>query len=192
MATWTVSSRTQPLSGHAASSSTSRPLRGVKSNPRNQEVQQPVVQTKKIEVIRLLSATSDFITKRQHIHCVLSVPATSRARVKCAAIAFPRICFCVREGSDGSRGETPRFADGNFQPFVNFCPKAWSVHSSEPAHDNERSCARQLISAVPRRQLDATRHKEARRHMYTQTCTQKDSDRDTIRETWKETLGHFR
>ena len=29
-------------------------------------------------------------------------------------------CSCVREGSDDSRGATPRFADGNFQPVVNF------------------------------------------------------------------------
>ena len=33
---------------------------------------------------------------------------------------FHAHCFCVREGSDDSRGATPRFADGNLQPFVNF------------------------------------------------------------------------
>ena len=59
------------------------------------------------------------LSKRQHTPCVLSVSATSRVRVTCAAIAFPR-SVPVREGSDDCRGETPRFADGNFQPFVNF------------------------------------------------------------------------
>ena len=68
--------------------------------------------------------------------------------------------------------------------------KAWSVYSSEPVHDNEHSCARQLVSAVPRRQLDATRHKEAGRHMYTQRCTQ--TNRKTQTETQSERFGKRR
>ena len=161
----------------------------------NQEVQQPVVQTKKqtnkpnTSESAAMCRRHQVLTKRQRNPCVLSVSATSRVRVTCAAIAFPRsvpVCAkapttVVAQLHDLLMATSSR---------LSILSKAWSVHSSEPVHDNEHSCARQLLSAVPRRQLDATRHWEAGRHMYTQRCTQ--TNRKTQTETQSKRYGKRR
>ena len=81
VATWTVSSRTQPLSGHAASSSTSRPPRGGKpektkksnnclSKQRNKTNKQNTSESS------ALCRRHQLLTKLQRNPCVLSVSAT--------------------------------------------------------------------------------------------------------------------
>ena len=124
------------------------------------------------------------LTKRQRNPCVLSDSATSRVRVACAAIAFPRIVPVCAKAPTTVLAQHHDLLMATCSR-LSILSKAWSVHSSEPAHDNEHSCARQLISAVPRRQRDATRHREAgKTHVHTEMYTdqQKDSDTDTVRE----------
>ena len=132
---------------------------------------------------------TNMFTKRQRNPCVLSVSATSRVRVTCAAIAFPR-SVSVRAKAPMTVVLQPHDLLMATSSRLSILSKAWSVHWSEPAHDNEHSCARQLVSAVPRRQLDATRH------MYTQRCRQ--TNRKTQTETQSDRFGkrraerHFR
>ena len=123
VATWTVSCRIQPLSGEKVSSSTSRPPRLVKpelprspttSCPNNETNQQ----TKYIGSSGHVSTTSTSHKTPTQSLCALRPSNVSSSSEMCSH-RVPRI-VSVREGSDGSRGETPRFADGKFQPFVNF------------------------------------------------------------------------
>ena len=125
---------------------------------------------------------------------MLSVSATSRVRVTCAVTAFPR-SVPVYAKAPTTVVAPPHDLLMATSSRLSILSKAWSVLSSEPVHDNEHSCVRQLISAVP--QTTTRRHStqgSRETHVHTQMYTdqQKDSDRDTIREIWKETLRHFR
>ena len=191
VATQTVSCRIQPLSGDAVSSSTSRRLRRVKPElPRspttgcsNKETNH---QTKKHRSHPPDVDDTNF-SQNANTTCVLCVSATSRVRVACAVIAFPRSVPVYAKAPTtvvAPRHDLLMATSSR----LSILSKAWSVHWSEPVHDNEHSCVRPA-TYLGSAQTTTRRHstqgsRETHIHTEIYTDQQKDSDRDTIRERY--------
>ena len=190
VATWTVSSRTQPLSGHAASSSTSRPLRGVKPElPRSPTTSCPNKQ--KIGVIRLMSTTSTSHKTPTQSLCALRLSYLSSSSCTCSH-RVSTLCSCVREGSDDCRGATTRW---QLPAVCQFCP--WHgvsirlnqcATTSIPVHGNlSRQCPDDISTRLDtEKQRDTCTHRDV--HRPTERLRQRHNQRDLDRDP----LRHFR
>ena len=161
------------------------------SNPRNQEVQQPVVQTDK-QTNKNRNHPPDvddinFSTKRQCNPCVLSVSPSSRVRVTRSAIACPRFVSVCAKAPTTVLAPTPRFADGNFQPFVNFVRGIECPFVCTSARQRAFLCTATYPGSVQTTtRRDSTQgSRETHIHKEMWTDQQKDLDRDTIRELKK-------